>query len=130
MGQHPRKSPIMKKSRGVKLLQNEGVNLNRNRGVKMVRNLQASHIRTVLWNVLIAASGEEVLDAYIFTRLKEAQMMAHPWMWIYNNQRPHQSLSYQPPVVFLQKHQQTETFPTFQYDEEIEWKSLVLNATN
>ena len=73
---------------------------------------------------------EEVLDAYVFTRLKEAQIMAHTWMWIYNNQRPHKSLKYLPPVSFLQKHQQTEAFPTFQKDESIEWKSLVLSATN
>ncbi|WP_229368450.1 IS3 family transposase [Fibrisoma limi] len=37
---------------------------------------------------------EEVLDAYWFTRLKEAQVMAHAWMWIYNNERPHQSTNH------------------------------------
>lgn len=73
---------------------------------------------------------EEVLDAYFYTILKEAQIMAHSWMWIYNNQQPHQSLNDQPPIVFFHKHQQTETFLILQYDEEIEWKSLVLNATN
>jgi putative transposase len=73
---------------------------------------------------------EEVLDAYLFTRLREAQLMAHAWMWIYNNQRPHKSLNYQPPVSFLKAHQRVEYFPTFQNDEEIEWKSLVLTATN
>jgi putative transposase len=73
---------------------------------------------------------EEVLDAYIFTRLREAQVMAHAWMWIYNNQRPHQSLSYQSPVNFLKRHQRREDFPTFQKDDNITWKTLVLNATN
>ncbi|CDH45841.1 transposase [Candidatus Contendobacter odensis Run_B_J11] len=73
---------------------------------------------------------EEVLDAYQFTRLNEAQLMANAWMWIYNNQRPHQSLGYKPPTVFLKEHQKTEAFPTMQKDEHIEWKSLVLTATN
>lgn len=73
---------------------------------------------------------EEVLDAYQFTRLKEAQVMATAWMWIYNNQRPHQSLGYKSPIDFLKQHQKTDCFPTMQKDENIEWKSLVLNATN
>jgi putative transposase len=73
---------------------------------------------------------EEVLSAYLFTRLKEAQVMAHCWMWIYNNQRPHKSFKYQPPVVFLKRHQKVDNFPTFQNDRNIKWESLVLGATN
>lgn len=73
---------------------------------------------------------EEVLDAYQFTRLKEAQLMATAWMWIYNNQRPHQSLGYKTPTNFLKDHQKTDWFPTIQKDKDIEWKSLVLSATN
>ena len=73
---------------------------------------------------------EEVLDAYQFSRLTEAQLMATAWMWIYNNQRPHQSLGYIPPTTFLKRHQKTDRFPTIQKDENIEWKSLVLTATN
>ena len=84
---------------------------------------------------------EEVLDAYCFTRLKEAQAMAHAWMWVYNNQRPHSSLGYLPPVAYLLKygkHPATQeanaVFPTFQQDNNSsgnsDWKSIVLNATN
>lgn len=73
---------------------------------------------------------EEVLDAYQFTRLNEAQLMATAWMWIYNNQRPHQSLGYKPPTTFLREHQKTDGFPTMQKDEHIDWKTLVLTATN
>lgn len=73
---------------------------------------------------------EEVLDAYQFTRIREAQMMAHAWMWIYNNQRPHQSLGYKPPVVFLDERLQGYAFPTFIQNEELTWNSLVLNVTN
>lgn len=40
---------------------------------------------------------EEVLDAYCFTRIREAQQMAHAWMWVYNNERPHSSLGYLAP---------------------------------
>ncbi len=51
-------------------------------------------------------------------------------MWVYNNQRPHQSLGYKTPTDFLKQHQKVETYPTMQKDQDIEWKSLVLNATN
>jgi putative transposase len=44
---------------------------------------------------------EEVLDAYNFERIREAQAMAHAWLWIYNNVRPHSSLGYVTPVAFL-----------------------------
>jgi len=73
---------------------------------------------------------EEVLDAYQFSRLKEAQLMATAWMWIYNNQRPHESLGYRTPVGFLKNHQRVDYFPTIEQDHQIEWKTLVLNATN
>lgn len=81
---------------------------------------------------------EEVLDAYCFTRIKEAQVMAHAWMWIYNNQRPHSSLDYLPPVAYLLKcgkrssAHSNAAFPTFQQDNSSnsDWKSLVLNVTN
>lgn len=73
---------------------------------------------------------EEVLDAYQFSRLKEAQVMATAWMWIYNNQRPHKSLGYRSPINFLKWHQKTESFATIEKDSSIEWKDLVLNVTN
>jgi putative transposase len=68
---------------------------------------------------------EEVLDNYCFDRLAEAQAMAHAWMWIYNNQRPHTALTNKPPVVFLQQHQKITNFPTFQKDKENSWELLV-----
>jgi putative transposase len=74
---------------------------------------------------------EEVLDAYCFTRIREAQAMAHAWMWMYNNQRPHSSLGYKPPVVFLNERLKgLGAFPTFIQNTENDWKSLVLNVTN
>jgi putative transposase len=73
---------------------------------------------------------EEVLDAYSFTRIKEAQAMAHAWMWIYNNQRPHSALGYKPPVAFLDERLQGYAFPTFIQNTNLDWNSLVLNVTN
>jgi len=73
---------------------------------------------------------EEVLDAYLFTRLQEAQVMATAWMWIYNNQRPHKSLGYRTPMGFLKWHQKVESYPTIEKDQHVEWKMLVENVTN
>lgn len=73
---------------------------------------------------------EEVLDAYQFTRIRDAQTMAHAWMWIYNNQRPHSALGYKPPKAFLDERLQGYAFPTFIQDPNINWNSLVLNVSN
>lgn len=73
---------------------------------------------------------EEVLDAYQFNRLNEAQLMANAWMWIYNNQRPHKSLGYRSPVDFLKWHQQTDQFPTLEKDIQYDWKTIIKNVTN
>jgi putative transposase len=73
---------------------------------------------------------EEVLDAFCFNRLKEAQVLSHAWMWIYNNERPHKSLGYKTPVGFMQERLRSYASPTFLHDKEIEWKSLILSATN
>jgi putative transposase len=73
---------------------------------------------------------EEVLDAYCFTRIREAQAMAHAWMWIYNNQRPHSALGYKPPVAFLDERRKGSAFPTFIQNPDLDWNSLVLTVTN
>lgn len=73
---------------------------------------------------------EEVLDAYSFARIKDAQAMAYAWMWVYNNQRPHSALGYQPPVAFLEERLQGYAPPTFLKDHRFEWNDLVLNVTN
>lgn len=73
---------------------------------------------------------EEVLDAYSFTRIKEAQAMAHAWMWIYNNQRPHSALGYKPPVAFLDERRKGVALKTFIQNTNLDWNSLVLNVTN
>lgn len=79
---------------------------------------------------------EEVLDAFAFENIKQAQVLSHAWQWIYNNQRPHSSLKYHTPNSFLLKYgklynpQLPTEFPTFQQDIKYQWKSLILDATN
>jgi len=46
---------------------------------------------------------EEVLDAFCFTKLTEAQALSNAWLWMYNNERPHKSLGYKTPVAFMQE---------------------------
>jgi putative transposase len=74
---------------------------------------------------------EEVLDQYCFDRIREAQLMAHAWQWMYNNERPHSSLGYKTPVAFLEERRKgLKAFPTFFHTPEINWKTLVLNVHN
>lgn len=46
---------------------------------------------------------EKVLDAFSFTRIKAAHALSQAWAWIYNSERPHKSLRYQPPITFAQQ---------------------------
>ena len=75
---------------------------------------------------------EEVLDAYCFNRVREAQAMAHAWLWIYNNVRPHSSLGYKPPVAFLDERRKglKGAFPSFVQNAEQSWEILVSNVIN
>jgi putative transposase len=76
---------------------------------------------------------QEVLDCYMFSSIKEANMLEQAWMWMYNNERPHSSLNYLTPHEFLLKygklhHTNPDQFPTFQQDNgNKEWNSLILN---
>jgi putative transposase len=73
---------------------------------------------------------EEVLDAYCFTRIRDAQAMAYAWMWVYNNERPHSALGYRPPVAFLEERRKGVALKTFLKDHRFDWNDLVLNVTN
>ena len=66
---------------------------------------------------------EDILDSYQFEDVNQAQKFAHEWMWMYNNERPHESLNNLPPTRFLLKYGKLHPhprgyteFPTFQQD--------------
>jgi putative transposase len=78
---------------------------------------------------------EEVLDKFAFENLKEARIYSQAWMWMYNNERPHQSLMNLTPIAFLLKygklhhpHKAQTEFSTFQQGD-YDWNSLVLFDT-
>jgi putative transposase len=79
---------------------------------------------------------EEVLDGFLFDKLKQTQVLTNAWMWTYNNEPPHGGLKYHTQTEFLLKygklHQppsSTAEFPTVQQDSDSSWNSLILNAT-
>ena len=45
----------------------------------------------------------DFLDAYLFKTLSQAREMAWLWRLDYNDERPHESLGHLPPIVYLQK---------------------------
>ena len=74
---------------------------------------------------------EEVMDAYCFERIRDAQTMAHAWLWSYNNERPHSALGYMTPVAFLDERRKgLKAFPSFVLNASENWESLILNVSN
>ena len=79
---------------------------------------------------------EEVLDSFLFKSIKEIRSFAKAWMWIYNNERPHQGLNNLTPHEFLLKYgkpylKNIEGFSTFKQDndDENQWKNLILKRS-
>lgn len=73
---------------------------------------------------------EEVLDAFSFTRIKEANALSQAWAWIYNNERPHKSLGYQPPITFAQQRLRSSAPSSLLPDHQYQWNALLLSVTN
>lgn len=73
---------------------------------------------------------EDVLDQFEFINLDQARTYAYAWMWMYNNERPHKSLLYNTPAQFLLKYGKVDDFPTFQQDNNNNWKSLIKSVSN
>jgi len=74
---------------------------------------------------------EEMMDAYAFETIRDAQKMAYAWLWMYNNERPHSSLGYKTPFAFLDERRKGfKAFPSFVQNASENWKSLVLNVVN
>lgn len=66
---------------------------------------------------------EEVLDANLFETMHQVREASERWIWIYNNERPHESLGNLTPRAFLLKRGQlpnaqahASDLPTFQQD--------------
>ena len=69
---------------------------------------------------------EDILDSYLFDEVEQAQEFANQWIWMYNNERPHESIQNLPPRQFLLKYGKLHAhprgyteFPTFQQDKYI-----------
>lgn len=69
---------------------------------------------------------EDILDSYLFDAVEQAQEFANQWIWMYNNERPHESIQNLPPRQFLLKYGKLHAhprgyteFPTFQQDNYI-----------
>ena len=71
---------------------------------------------------------EDILSAYLFDDLDQAQRFAYQWIWMYNNDRPHQALTGLTPRQFLLKYGKlkdqsiNEEFPTFQQEHDDEYE--------
>jgi putative transposase len=75
---------------------------------------------------------EEVLDLFLFRDLEEARRVAEAWIWIYNNERPHQGLGGLTPVQFMLKYgdrhrpsHKQGPITTFQHDSNNDWESII-----
>lgn len=73
---------------------------------------------------------EDILDAYLFEEIALAQQLTNNWLWMYNNERPHESLANLTPRLFLLKYGKLHNphihneFPTFQQD------NIIINEKN
>lgn len=73
---------------------------------------------------------EDILDSYLFEAVEQAQDFANSWIWMYNNERPHEATKNLPPTQFLMKYGKIHThprgyteFPTFQQGNKINKKN-------
>ena len=79
---------------------------------------------------------EEILDAYQFHDLEQANTFTQAWIDVYNHERPHKSLQYLTPVEFLEKRgnihwpDPQNPCPPRMKDCNYDFKSLVLNVAD
>lgn len=79
---------------------------------------------------------EDILDSYLFEDLQDAQEYANNWIYMYNNERPHESLNNLPPTMFLLKYgklhgsfKRQNEFPTFQQDNNYIKQNKLIHLT-
>lgn len=72
----------------------------------------------------------ELLNAYLFYSLAEVRAMSEEWRIDYNTERPHKSLKYLSPLVYLQKQQAALSTPASENHSPIEAQPVVDKAVN
>jgi putative transposase len=79
---------------------------------------------------------EDILDSYLFEDLQDAQEYANNWIYMYNNEKPHESLNNLPPTMFLLKYgklhgsfKRLNEFPTFQQDNNYIKQNKLMHLT-
>ena len=70
----------------------------------------------------------ELLNAYMFYSLAEVRAMSEEWRMDYNTERPHKSLKYLSPIVYLQKQQTALSTPASGNPLQIEAQPVVDKA--
>lgn len=73
---------------------------------------------------------EEILDAFAFESLEQARMLTQAWMWIYNNERPHDAIGNVPPRVFLERRLGKQQTPGLLQDLEYSYDYLIKNVAS
>lgn len=74
---------------------------------------------------------EEILDAFAFESLEQARMLTQAWMWIYNNERPHDAIGNIPPRLFLERRFcKDQQIPGLLQDVEYSYDSLIKNVAS
>jgi putative transposase len=59
---------------------------------------------------------EDILDAHLFDDAEHVQQMSNDWIWMYNNDRPHESLGNITPAQFLLKYGKLHPHPRGQHE--------------
>ena len=72
---------------------------------------------------------EEVLDQYLFESLRQVRALSQEWIWMYNHERPHESLERKSPRKFLEARFKPELYPSF-IASNYQPKSLTFNCPN
>jgi putative transposase len=72
----------------------------KDKGISWSRIPKASPDQNAIIERFNRSYREEVLDAYLFKTISEAQRITDKWKEHYNNERPHQSLNYKTPAEY------------------------------
>ena len=71
---------------------------------------------------------DEVLDLFAFESLRQARQLTQAWMWMYNNERPHDSIGNVPPAVFLARRSTNPDVTSMLGEPETPFEILIKNV--